>query len=399
MWKNLPEELHLSRYQVSEEGQIRNKQTEYVFQTKVHAACGYVYVCVRLDDDTSRTKRLHRLIALTFLPNPENKPTVDHINRDRGDNRVENLRWATFREQNLNTKNVRVTCRAVLQLDTSGNVIQRWDGIREAEDSLGISHGKISLVCRGSRKTTGGYRWKYDVEEIDGEKWIRYNKNIEVSNHGRVRKKTGYIYYGAKSSGGYRTTPINPKTKGKVHRLVAKLFLPNPENLPVVNHKDGAKANNHVDNLEWMTHQDNCLHATRTGLNKRTKKLGKRVIQYTLEGIEIAKYNSLHDAHKTTGINRSSISKVCHGYLQKTNGFVFKFEDGKDKHRSHYKAKKRRILAIPLREEGPTFCFDSVSSAAEFIGTTPSNIYSICKGILPSSKGYTFEYIVDPLLE
>ena len=218
----------------------------------------------------------------------------------------------------------------------------------------------------------------------------------KISRSGKVLHPEGRLVKW-RERGGMRKVHITKKGKRYskfLGKLVAETFIGNPQNKTFLIYKDGNRLNHHVDNLEWVTHQGNCLHATRTGLNKRTKKLGKKVIQYTLEGIEVAKYNSLHDAHKTTGINRSSISKVCHGYLRKTNGFVFKFEDGKDKHRSHYKAKKRRILAIPLGEEGPTFRFDSVSLAAEFIGTTPSNIYSICKGILPSSKGYTFEYII-----
>ncbi len=393
MWKDIPKRLNLSRYQVSENGEIKNKQTEYIFQTKPHACSGYIYVCLKFDNSDSQSVRLHRLVAETFILNPKNNPVVDHINRIKHDNCVENLRWVSCRENSLNSIRKPATRRAVLQLDEEGITIKRWEGIREAENTLRIAHGKISLVCRRQRKTAGGNRWKYDSEcVLDGEIWEKY-ENIEVSNYGRVKKGTEYIYHGAKTSSGYLETPIPNKRKELVHRLVAKLFIPNPDDLPIVNHKDGNKRNNYVENLEWVTNKDNIIHAIKTGLNKRNKvKLSKRIIQYDQKGNRIAEYLSLQEAHRITGITRSSISRVCHEFLSQTNGFVFKFENEEDKYKCHYKIKDKIIEAVLAKGGGPVFYLQNVAEAAEFFGTTPDNIYSVCQGKLQSSKGYIFKY-------
>ena len=99
-------------------------------------------------------------------------------------------------------------------------------------------------------------------------KWVKVNDFIEVSNFGEV-KSHGKIIKGEITSGGYCRVHISHKGvqyKFLVHRLVAEAFILNPKHLPEVNHIDGNKQNNSVDNLEWCTRSQNTSHAFKTGL-------------------------------------------------------------------------------------------------------------------------------------
>ncbi len=113
-----------------------------------------------------------------------------------------------------------------------------------------------------------------------------YEDLYEVSNTGLVRSldrvdrlnrfKKGVLKAPCDNGRGYLC--VNLKHNGKqtqktIHRLVAQAFIANPDNLPEVNHKDGNKANNHVNNLEWCTISDNKKHAFKNGLNKQRKGL------------------------------------------------------------------------------------------------------------------------------
>ena len=121
--------------------------------------------------------------------------------------------------------------------------------------------------------------------------------NYMVSDDGKVKNPKGKEMK-LQIQQGYCHVTIQINKKGKrfrVHRLVAEAFIPNPENKPYVNHIDGNRMNNNINNLEWVTPQENTLHAVSTGLMQPTRE--KEVIQFDLDGnkesnndIELSKF-------------------------------------------------------------------------------------------------------------
>lgn len=130
-----------------------------------------------------------------------------------------------------------------------------------------------------------------------------------------------------------------------IHRLVAEAYIPNPNGLPQVNHKDENKANNHVDNLEWCTAKENANYGTATArrvnstrwfyqsekIKETARRNGKvackRVLQFTKDNKFIACYESIKKAAVKLGINASHIGECCMGKRYKTvGGFVWRYE-------------------------------------------------------------------------
>ena len=165
------------------------------------------------------------------------------------------------------------------------------------------------------------------------EQWkdIIYEKDYQISNLGRIKSfKWGKerILKPSLSKKGYLNVILNRKNY-LVHRLVAEAFLPNPDNLPCVNHKDEDKSNNIVNNLEWCDvkyNQNYGTRNTRIGKSNTNGKLSKPVLQYTLDGQFVKEWSSTMEC-KRNGYNQSHIIECCRKNRKTHKGFKWGYKD------------------------------------------------------------------------
>lgn len=121
---------------------------------------GYCFVYLSRNGKMYR-RYVHRLVAQAFIPNPENKPYVNHIDGDKQNNRADNLEWCTQSENVLHaTRVLGLRSIKIAQYDKRGNYIKTWTNANQAAEELGISRGNINSCINKHRKTAGGYRWE-----------------------------------------------------------------------------------------------------------------------------------------------------------------------------------------------------------------------------------------------
>lgn len=115
-------------------------------------------------------KTIHKLIAESFIPNPQNKPCIDHINGNSQDNSVFNLRWCSYEENNNNpitrermsqNKNRINVSKEILQYTLNGEFVRAYLSAKDANRISGFSSSHIADCCRGERKTHKGFKWTY----------------------------------------------------------------------------------------------------------------------------------------------------------------------------------------------------------------------------------------------
>ena len=167
-WKTI--EGYEGLYEVSNTGRIRNRNRKIIktFSNKE----GYIRVTL-CKNNKPKTFSVHRLVALAFIPNTENKPQVNHIDEDKANNVFTNLEWVTQKENhNHGTINERISqslknnpkkSKPVSAFDDFGNLIFSFPSIYEAERQTGINNDVIRdcLHKRNRVKKAGGYRWEF----------------------------------------------------------------------------------------------------------------------------------------------------------------------------------------------------------------------------------------------
>lgn len=164
-WVEFPIDMKLSKYMISFNGYIYSKNYNIIM--KLGISGGYYMIKLYDDNGNLQTYLVHRLVAMTFIPNPEDKPTVYHINRIGIDNNVHNLVWATYSEQIANRSLTgKHTSRKVKQILHNGILVKEWDSIKDVKKQLGF--GIQHYLNGGSRHPI--YDFKYaDLDILEGE--------------------------------------------------------------------------------------------------------------------------------------------------------------------------------------------------------------------------------------
>ena len=163
-------------YEVSNKGNIRSKEyndslghlrSSKKLKKQVNN-CGYEYVILSSKEEKHKTLTVHRIVAKTFIPNPEEKENVNHIDGNKLNNNVNNLEWTTTQENIIKRYEIGIdgnNYKRVSQFDKDGNLVGSFPSSYEAERITGISRTHIGGCCRGERLTAGGYVWKFEIEE------------------------------------------------------------------------------------------------------------------------------------------------------------------------------------------------------------------------------------------
>ena len=148
---------------------------------------GYLEVDLR-KNGTHKYCRIHRLVAQAFIPNPNNYPCVNHKDENKRNNLLENLEWCTNKYNsnygNAIEKTQQKRRKRVVQIDkTSNKIVNIFNSLTEAEEHTGILQGHISSCCTGKRKTTGGYKWRYQMKYIISNSIRIQNPTDEMKNY------------------------------------------------------------------------------------------------------------------------------------------------------------------------------------------------------------------------
>lgn len=176
-------------------------------------------------------------------------------------------------------------------------------------------------------KPVKGYEGLYEVSNLGRVKSLARTCKGRGNGRKPIRERILCLEV---SSGGYVLVRLSMDGRTKhclVHRLVAEAFIPNPNNLPQVNHKNENKADNRVENLEWCTEKYNMNYGECISKIKKNQPHKRGVCQYDKDGVLLAEFQSIHDAGVLSGIRWQDISACCRGRQNTARGYIWKYKN------------------------------------------------------------------------
>jgi hypothetical protein len=269
IWKKVTYPEVKPVYEISSHGNFRNINIKQ--PRKLQTKNGYLCTSIGLKNNTYKDISIHRLVAMEFIENPEGKEYVNHKDVSKTNNHVSNLEWFTQQENvkhSVKTSLIIPRTRPVKQYTLDDEFIKEFASTTIAGESIERTRSAVEKACAGIIPTAGGYVWKYSTpdEQCDLEKakliegYPRYKITPDGDVYSIKYKRAMKLQTNAS---GYKWIQFSVDSQKKnyyIHQLVTMHYIPNPDKKPFVNHKDGNKTNNKIDNLEWVTQSENTQH-------------------------------------------------------------------------------------------------------------------------------------------
>jgi hypothetical protein len=321
--------------QVSSLGRFRS--TRGIVSTPKPKTSGYVQVGIH-----KKSYLFHRLVATAFaLPFQPGQTQVDHINGDRSDNRVVNLRYATpsqnvrhsYKTNSARASNAPRQSKPILGRKVGADDWTTFPSANEAARTLRLDHGHISACANRRQLSTGGFEFKFaeaaEVDTLDGEMWKSTVGGAQVSSLGRFRSTRGIVSTPKPRTSGYVQVKIHKKIY-LLHRLVATAFaLPFQPGQTQVDHINGDPSDNRVVNLRYATPSQNVRHSYKTNSARASNasRLSKPILGRKVGEDDWTTFPSSREAARTLRLDQRHISACANRRQLSTGGFEFKFAE------------------------------------------------------------------------
>jgi len=335
-WDDLPGYAH--KYQVSTFGRVWNKKGRRSVVPPQNSTVARVLL---VNAKVNSHKYINRLVLATFKNfDLDSDIIVSHIDGDVWNNRLENLCAITRKEQMSKRgekapkkgEKASKLAQQIIKLDQNGEEVDRYASKMSAAHEHGMSEKTLArYVDNGTG--IGGYTFVIakKIPEPEGNQYKDYTGYV-ITREGNIYSKAvqEYKIIPKPGQGGYVNIHLSKNHVSKplkLHQVVATAFLPNPENKPTVNHKDGNKQNNHVDNLEWATHSEQSIHA----INELGVAGGKPVWIYDKEGVFVGCHATLASANRITSVSINAIRRRCDGETEQKGNNIFVWADKEKK--------------------------------------------------------------------